>query len=64
MLVLTRQIGQTIVIGEEGEIKISILGKQGNKVRVGVDAPIDIAVDREEVFKAKQEDKKATPKEL
>ncbi len=64
MLILTRQIGQTIVIGEEGEIKISILGKQGNKVRIGVDAPIEIAVNREEIFKAKQQVQKATPEEL
>lgn len=63
MLILTRQIGQTIVIGENGEIKLTIISKQGNKVRIGIEAPKEIAVNREEIFKAKQLDQKATSEE-
>ncbi len=59
MLILTRQIGQAIVIGENGEVKLTIISKQGNKVRVGIEAPKEIAVNREEIFKAKKQDQNA-----
>lgn len=50
MLVLTREIGknQTIKIGDE--ISVSVLSVNGNQVKVGIDAPRDVAVHREEVF--------------
>lgn len=49
MLILTRRIGEVLVI--EDEIKIHILGIKGNQVRIGIDAPKDIPVHREEIYK-------------
>ena len=48
MLILTRKIGETVVIGDE--ITLTILGVKGNQVRVGVKAPRDVSVHREEVY--------------
>jgi carbon storage regulator len=48
MLVLTRRIGETMRIGPH--IIVTILGVKGSQVRLGIDAPKDIAVHREEVF--------------
>ena len=50
MLVLTRKTNQSIMIGDE--IEVSILSVAGDKVRVGIDAPRDIAVFRKEVYEA------------
>lgn len=47
MLVLTRKIGEVIVIG--GDIRVTVVGVQGRQVRLGIDAPGDVAVDRQEV---------------
>jgi carbon storage regulator len=47
MLVLSRRLGEQIVIG--GEIRITVVAVQGNKVRIGITAPPDIRVDREEI---------------
>lgn len=47
MLVLSRRLGETLMIGND--IKITVLGISGNQVRVGIDAPKNIRVDREEV---------------
>ncbi|MCU9949831.1 carbon storage regulator CsrA [Pseudomonas sp. PDM13] len=47
MLLLSRRIGETIEIGED--IKITIAGIQGNQVRIGIDAPRDVPVHREEI---------------
>jgi len=47
MLILTRKSGETITIGEN--IQIRVLGVKGGQVRIGVDAPRDVAVNREEV---------------
>jgi len=48
MLVLTRRIGETIRIGPH--IVVTILGVSGSQIRIGIDAPKDVAVHREEVF--------------
>ena len=48
MLILTRKPGQSILIGDE--IKITILEVKGNQVRIGVDAPRNIGVHREEIY--------------
>ena len=50
MLVLTRKTNQSIMIGDE--IEVSILSVSGEKVRIGIDAPRDIAVFRKEVYEA------------
>lgn len=48
MLILTRRVNESLVIGEE--VAIVVLGVKGNQVRIGIDAPNDIPVHREEVF--------------
>jgi carbon storage regulator len=48
MLVLTRRLGETLIIGEE--IKITVLGVSGDQVRLGIAAPEEIAVHRKEVW--------------
>ncbi|MFT7654296.1 MAG: carbon storage regulator [Candidatus Azotimanducaceae bacterium] len=48
MLILTRKIGETLMIGDD--ITVTVLGVKGNQVRVGVNAPRDVAVHREEVY--------------
>lgn len=47
MLILTRRVGEVLVIGDS--IKVTVLSVQGNQVRIGIDAPKDVAVHREEV---------------
>lgn len=55
MLILTRRVGETVMIG--GDITVTILGVKGNQVRVGVTAPKDMPVHREEVLeRIKRED--------
>lgn len=49
MLILTRRVGERLVIGDD--IVIEVLGVKGNQVRIGVDAPKDTRVDREEIRK-------------
>jgi carbon storage regulator len=48
MLILTRRVGETVMIGEN--ITVTVLGVKGNQVRVGVNAPREVAVHREEIF--------------
>ena len=48
MLVLTRRVGEKLVIGEN--VTVTILGVKGNQIRIGIDAPRDITVNREEVY--------------
>ena len=49
MLLVTRRVGEVIVIGDN-EIRISVFGVQGNTVRIGVEAPSDIKILREELY--------------
>lgn len=53
MLVLTRRVGETIIIG--GNVKIKVLGIQGGQTRIGVEAPKEVSVHREEIYDRIQE---------
>ena len=48
MLLLTRRVGETLVIGDD--VNVTVLGVRGNQVRIGVDAPKEVAVHREEIY--------------
>ena len=50
MLVLTRASGERLVIGDDGDITLTILDVRGNQVRLGIEAPKHISVHREEIF--------------
>ncbi|MDB2615522.1 carbon storage regulator CsrA [Luminiphilus sp.] len=54
MLILTRKMGESLVIGEN--ITITVLGVKGNQTRLGVDAPRDVSVHREEILNRIQAD--------
>lgn len=48
MLILTRRVGETLMIGDE--VTVTVLGVKGNQVRLGVNAPRTVAVHREEIY--------------
>ena len=55
MLILTRRVGETLIIGDD--VSVTVLGVRGNQVRLGVDAPKDVAVHREEIYQKIQDEK-------
>lgn len=61
MLILTRRVGESLMVGDD--ITITVLGVKGNQVRIGVNAPKDVAVHREEIYQRIQREKgeEATP---
>ena len=54
MLILTRRIGETLVVGDD--VTITVLGVKGNQVRIGVNAPKHVSVHREEIYKRIQQE--------
>jgi len=48
MLILTRRVGETLMVGDE--VSVTVLGVKGNQVRIGINAPKDVSVHREEIY--------------
>ena len=54
MLILTRRVGETLMIGDD--VAVTVLGVKGNQVRIGVKAPKDVTVHREEIYERIREE--------
>lgn len=57
MLILTRRIGETLNIGDD--VQVTVLGIKGNQVRIGINAPKDVPVHREEIYERIKKEKEA-----
>jgi carbon storage regulator len=55
MLILTRKVGETLMVGED--VTVTVMAVNGNQVRIGIKAPRDVAVHREEIFDRIKEEK-------
>lgn len=59
MLILTRRVGETLMVGDN--VTVTVLGVKGNQVRIGVNAPKDVSVHREEIYMRIQAEKGNAP---
>jgi carbon storage regulator len=59
MLVLSRRVGEVIIIGKN--IRIKVLGSYGSQTRIGIEAPPDVTIDREEIHRRREAGKTRTP---
>ncbi|HHX6968841.1 TPA: carbon storage regulator CsrA [Pseudomonas aeruginosa] len=59
MLILTRRVGETLMVGDD--VTVTVLGVKGNQVRIGVNAPKGVAVHREEIYQRIQKEKDQEP---
>lgn len=59
MLILTRRVGETLMIGDD--VSVTVLGVKGNQVRIGINAPKDVAVHREEIYQRIKGEEEAGP---
>lgn len=55
MLILTRRVGESLMIGDD--VKVEVLGSHGNQIRIGIDAPKQVPVHREEIYQRIQAEK-------
>ncbi len=55
MLILTRRVGETLMIGDD--VSVTVLGVKGNQVRIGVNAPREVSVHREEIYERIKQEK-------
>jgi len=58
MLILTRRVGETLMIGDE--VTVTVLGVKGNQVRIGINAPKDVSVHREEIYEEIRQENRAS----
>ena len=60
MQILTRRVGETLMVGDD--VTVTVLGVKGNQVRIGVNAPKDISVHREEIYNRIHDGEEPAPK--